>query len=172
MMPGWIMFLCIGVDVLKTRKQEMQESWFTFCEEILPLVNRDWRNNVKRSGNLVSEVCTASDEAFAIKLLELKIREKDKKENEEIGKDHQKKHQILMFTSDERSKYYDLQLVIDEKRKEPTTGMGWDEAFRNYKNKIEENQDQGRVSMDPSEGFSDPEDEDAHPFRDVILEAI
>lgn len=46
----------------------VQQAWFHFCGDILVHVNKQWNCKMTQANKLVSEVCTVSDEAFALQI--------------------------------------------------------------------------------------------------------
>jgi hypothetical protein len=54
------------IDHIEIHDQDTKDAWFVFCEFMLVAVNKNWKNKQTRSNAYVSDVCTASDEAFAM----------------------------------------------------------------------------------------------------------
>lgn len=61
-------FVHIGVFRVGTftdAKEATQEAWIQFCQHIMELVNKKWKEKIVKENSLMSDICTVSDETFA-----------------------------------------------------------------------------------------------------------
>ena len=49
-------------------ERKVQEGWCRYCEKILPMVNKEWAKELNYLNKYVSNICSVSDEAFAVEV--------------------------------------------------------------------------------------------------------
>ena len=160
--------------------EEVQNSWFTFCNNILPSVSKKWQNSQRKANHLLSQHVTASDEAFALLEASLKIKKwtkaikaDDKNESEgedDNNEDDEVKEGINQEEENKEviKKYFALVKQVQDKRNHMWEGKPWEEGFQKYIS-----QDISTISTKNSNTGgkqNDGDDDEGEPVIEAIIE--
>lgn len=162
---------------------DVQCAWLTFCEHVLSKVNTHWKSKQQMTNTFVSEVVTASDEAFGLLIAKKKVEGwltgdpttwVDDEEGQSVAQVAKPavrpKSPVPPFTDTEIHEYYDLVEDITKLRSYPETGENWEKAFMMFVGKAVTSSASAASTADPFNSGEEDDDKMPATHRPVSME--